>query len=204
MLSIALFGIINTDEVIIGLIESTVISGEQSQPCEALPFRAKRGAKPAVSAVEPSKGLNYMDIILVLFKKNGLQKTFSLPSNVTVIGRRQDCDLCIPLKSVSRRHCQLNSNKDTLKIRDLDSHNGTYLNNNRIDEATIKAGDYLKIGPLIFLIQIDGNPEEIVPPKQPAQKPVQKPEPKIEADEESFAELELDESDSDLTKIEDL
>jgi pSer/pThr/pTyr-binding forkhead associated (FHA) protein len=147
-----------------------------------------------------------MNVALVLFKKNGSQKTFSLPSNITVIGRRQDCDLCIPLKSVSRRHCQLNVNSDTLKIRDLESHNGTHLNGKRIEEATAKAGDYLKIGPLTFLIQIDGQPEEIVPPKQPEQKQPQKEkeEPELIADEGSFAELELDESDSDLTELEDL
>jgi pSer/pThr/pTyr-binding forkhead associated (FHA) protein len=155
-----------------------------------------------------------MNITLILFKKNGSQKTFSLPSNITVIGRRQDCDLCIPLKSVSRRHCQLNANSDTLKIRDLESHNGTHLNGKRIEEATAKAGDYLKIGPLTFLIQIDGNPEKIVPP--PSEKPATEeeldstalPPGELEddllADEGSFAELQIDESDSDLTELEDL
>ena len=155
-----------------------------------------------------------MNIILVLFKKNGSQKTFSLPSDITVIGRRRDCDLCVPLKSVSRRHCQLNSNTTTLKIRDLNSRNGTYLNSKRINEATAKAGDYLKIGPLTFLIQIDGQPKKIVPPKQPVQKPSggehgrtaqkEKTEPKIAADEDTFAELELNESDTDLAELEDL
>ncbi len=141
-----------------------------------------------------------MDVTLVLFRKNGSQKTFSLPSDATVIGRREDCDLCIPLKAVSRRHCQLTLNTNTLKIRDLNSHNGTYINNKRVEEAMAKAGDYLKIGPLTFLIQLDGQPEEIVPPKQPEQKP----EPKAAADEDIFAELELNESDSDLTDLTEL
>ncbi len=147
-----------------------------------------------------------MNVILVLFRKNGSQKTFSLPSSATVIGRRQDCDLCIPLMSVSRKHCQLNFNSDALKIRDLSSRNGTYLNGKRIDNATAKAGDYLKIGPLTFLLQINGQPEEIVPPQQPTQKSPrkEKTEPDIAADEDSFGELKLDESDSDLTDFEDL
>jgi len=45
-----------------------------------------------------------MVVNLVLVSKNGDQKTFPLPSNVTVIGRRRNCDLWIPLDSVSRRH----------------------------------------------------------------------------------------------------
>ncbi|MHC4171394.1 MAG: FHA domain-containing protein [Planctomycetota bacterium] len=147
-----------------------------------------------------------MDVNLVLFKKDGAQKAFSLPSNITIIGRRHDCDLCIPLTPVSRRHCQLSQNKESLKIRDLDSRNGTFLNGKRIDEETLKAGDYIKIGPLTFLLQIDGEPKEIVPPEQAKPKPAQKapPAPKAPADEDSFPEIESDESDSFLAELEDL
>jgi len=149
-----------------------------------------------------------MDVNLILFKKDGSQKTFPMPSDLTVIGRRQDCDLCIPLMSVSRKHCQIIVNNDTLKIRDLKSRNGTYLNGKRIDEATAKSGDYLKIGSLTFLLQIDGQPKKIVPPEMPPQKPPKKgkpqPEAKTVAEQDSFAELEFDESDSGLTELEDL
>lgn len=146
-----------------------------------------------------------MDVNLVLFKKDGAHKAFPLPSNITLIGRRHDCDLCIPLMPVSRKHCQLNQNKESLKIRDLDSRNGTFLNGKRIDEEKLKAGDYIKIGPLTFLLQIDGEPKEIVPPEQAERKPAQKAPPaaKAPADEDSF--LELDESDdSFLSELEDL
>jgi pSer/pThr/pTyr-binding forkhead associated (FHA) protein len=110
-----------------------------------------------------------MDINLVLLKKNGSHKFFPLPSSVTVIGRRHSCDLCIPLMSVSRRHCQLNYDDGVLKIRDLDSRNGTYLNGKRIDEAVIQAGDSVKIGPLTFILQIDGQPQTIAEPDLAAQ-----------------------------------
>jgi pSer/pThr/pTyr-binding forkhead associated (FHA) protein len=105
-----------------------------------------------------------MDVNLVLLKKNGSHKFFPLPSSVTVIGRRHSCDLCIPLTSVSRRHCQLNYDDGVLKIRDLDSRNGTYLNGKRIDEAVIQAGDSIKIGPLTFVLRIDGQPQTIAEP----------------------------------------
>ena len=71
-----------------------------------------------------------MDANLVLFKKDGSQKAFSLPSDVTIIGRRHDCDLRIPLRVVSRKHCQLSQNNEAMKIRDLDSHAGTFVNGN--------------------------------------------------------------------------
>ena len=149
-----------------------------------------------------------VDANLILFKKDGSTKSFVLPSNITVIGRRHDCDLCVPLMVVSRRHCQLSQNNETVKIRDLDSKSGTYLNGNRISEATVKAGDYITIGPLTFLLQIDGEPAKIVPPQQPKAAPAAKKEqaPKAPAEDlsGSFPELEIDDSDSFLAELEDL
>jgi pSer/pThr/pTyr-binding forkhead associated (FHA) protein len=149
-----------------------------------------------------------VDANLVLFKKDGSRKSFPLPSNVTVIGRRHDCDLCIPLMVVSRRHCQLSQNNEAVKIRDLDSKGGTFLNGNRITEATIKAGDYINIGPLTFLLQIDGEPAKIALPQQTKAPPAPKkvPEKKAALDDlsGSFPELETDDSDSFLAELEDI
>jgi pSer/pThr/pTyr-binding forkhead associated (FHA) protein len=149
-----------------------------------------------------------VDVNLVLFKKDGSRKNFPLPSNITVIGRRHDCDLCIPLMVVSRRHCQLSQNNEAVKIRDLDSRGGTYLNGKRISEATIQAGDYVTIGPLTFLLQIDGKPAKIIPPRQSKAPPEQKksPEPKAPAADlsGSFPELEIDDSDSFPGELEDI
>ena len=50
-----------------------------------------------------------------------------------------------------------------MKVRDLGSHNGTYLNGEQVDkEAVIKAGDYIEVGSLKFVFQIDGQPETAV------------------------------------------
>jgi len=110
-----------------------------------------------------------MDVNLVLLKNNGSHKFFPLPSSVTVIGRRHSCDLRIPLVSVSKKHCQLNSDNGVLKIRDLGSRNGTLLNGKRIDKAAIQAGDSIKIGPLTFVLQIDGQPEKFSKESSPVE-----------------------------------
>jgi pSer/pThr/pTyr-binding forkhead associated (FHA) protein len=113
-----------------------------------------------------------MDINLVLLKKDSPHKIFPLPSSITVIGRRHSCDLCIPLISVSKKHCQLNHDGEVLKIRDLDSSNGTYLNGKRVDkEAVVQAGNSIKIGPLTFVLQIDGKPQMIVKPDSAVKSP---------------------------------
>ncbi len=105
-----------------------------------------------------------MDVNLVLFKKNGTTKSFRLPSTVTVIGRRQESDLCVPLMVVSRRHCELNIEQNRLKVRDLGSRNGTYINGQRVDQAEINAGDNIQIGPVTFGVQINSEPEELSSP----------------------------------------
>lgn len=153
-----------------------------------------------------------MKINLVLLKKNGSHKAFPLTSGVTVIGRRHECDLYVPLPTVSRKHCELSLNGQTLEIRDLDSKCGTFVNDEKVDgQTTLKAGDCIRIGPLMFLCQIDGKPEKITAPKKPSKQAskLQKKAAKSAADkEDSFGDLdasdsflELGESDSGLEDL---
>jgi len=111
-----------------------------------------------------------MDVRLVMFRANGQRKDFPIINDAAVIGRADTCELRIPLLSVSRRHCELTIAGDKLKVRDLASSNGTYVNNQRVGEEDLHAGDRLVIGPIVFTIQIDGRPEEIHPVKTKAQK----------------------------------
>jgi pSer/pThr/pTyr-binding forkhead associated (FHA) protein len=138
-----------------------------------------------------------IDVNLVLLKTNGSQKAFSLSSGVTVIGRRHDCDLRIPLMAVSRKHCQLNRDEGVLKIRDLGSRNGTYLNGKRIDEAVIHAGDYIEVGPLKFVLRINGEPKDIAEPEPAAQILSQESASTGDSAADDFDSfIELDELDS--------
>ena len=100
-----------------------------------------------------------MEVKLVFIKKDRTMQSFPLPSAVTFIGRRQDCDLCVPLSMVSRRHCEIYSEFGKVMVRDLKSRNGTFVNHESIEEAEIKAGNTLRIGPIHFIVQIDGVPD---------------------------------------------
>ena len=90
-----------------------------------------------------------MQVVLVMFRADGERRSFSLPRTVTVIGRREDCDLRIPLGDVSRKHCRFIADNDTLKIEDLGSSNGTFHNGVRIQEAIVNAGDNVQVGPVM-------------------------------------------------------
>ena len=133
-----------------------------------------------------------MDANLVLLAKDGNKKVFPLPSRVTVIGRRKNCDLRIPLESVSRRHCQFNIVDKTLKVRDLGSRNGTFLNGKRIEEQVLKPGDSIKIGPLVFAMQINGQPENFVAPPENGPAKASSPEKTGVVENANDADSELD------------
>lgn len=104
-----------------------------------------------------------MNVCLVMFKDDGSRKEFSVQSGKTIIGRKEDCDLRIPLGEVSRQHAVMMVGADGVSLRDLGSSNGTYVNNQRITEQELDPGDHIVIGPVVFTIQIDGVPAELKP-----------------------------------------
>jgi len=111
-----------------------------------------------------------MQAVLVMFRNDGERRSFSITREMTVIGRRQDCDLMIPLGEISRKHCRLIRDDETLRLEDLGSSNGTFHNGKRVQEATLAAGDTIQVGPVSFVVQMDGVPadDEIQPRKSAA------------------------------------
>ncbi|MGA2498322.1 MAG: FHA domain-containing protein [Tepidisphaeraceae bacterium] len=101
-----------------------------------------------------------IQVVLVMFRSDGERRSFSLPRTITVVGRREDCDLRIPLAEVSRKHCRIINENDTLRVEDLGSSNGTFVNGERAQEAAINAGDTLAIGPVTFVVQVNGVPAD--------------------------------------------
>lgn len=95
-----------------------------------------------------------------MFRSDGDRRSFSITRDITVIGRREDCDLRIPLGEVSRKHCRLIRDGDSLRLEDLGSSNGTFHNGQRVQEVTLGAGDTVQVGPVVFVLQMDGVPAE--------------------------------------------
>lgn len=112
-----------------------------------------------------------MDVTLVMFKSDGKRQDFPLNKARTIVGRKNNCDLRIPLSSVSRQHCELAIEGEQLRIKDLGSSNGTFHNGSRIQEAIIEPGDEVTIGPVVFTAVINGQPDNIEPVKTLIGKP---------------------------------
>ncbi len=133
-----------------------------------------------------------MNVKLVMFKQNGQRKDFSVTRESWIIGRGENCDLQVPIPSVSRKHCELTVEGDQLKVKDLASSNGTYVNNRRVHETELNAGDRFVVGPIVFTVQIDGEPAEITPVKTRGQKMAEEGE-----ESEEIVDLEVDQGEEE-------
>ena len=71
---------------------------------------------------------------------------FSLTSSDSFIGRHPDSTICLDDVTVSRRHAHVERTVDSVVLRDLGSLNGTYVNQERIEEAVLAHGDEVQIG----------------------------------------------------------
>lgn len=69
-----------------------------------------------------------------------------------VIGRSTDCDICLNIVHLSRRHAQLTANQDFILIEDLQSSNGTFINGVKVSTARAKAGDEIAFDTLSFTL----------------------------------------------------
>lgn len=107
-----------------------------------------------VTLVEVPRGSG----LLVVKRGPNVGARFHLDRAVTKAGRHPESDIFLDDITVSRRHAELTRSDDgKVVIRDLGSLNGTYVNRERIDEATLSAGDVVQIGKfqLVYLVAED-------------------------------------------------
>jgi pSer/pThr/pTyr-binding forkhead associated (FHA) protein len=72
--------------------------------------------------------------------------------DLIIIGRKDDCDVRLDHKSVSKMHCVLVKTDGLLLLRDLDSTNGTRVNGTRVRRAALLPNDQLSIAHYKFRI----------------------------------------------------
>ncbi len=76
----------------------------------------------------------------------------------TLLGRHSEADIRLALPDVSRRHCRFLFADGAWQVIDLNSLNGTYVNEVRLQEATLTDGDHIRVGSLTFRVEIAAVP----------------------------------------------
>jgi pSer/pThr/pTyr-binding forkhead associated (FHA) protein len=69
-----------------------------------------------------------------------------LPGNIKTVGRSPGAEFIVEAPLVSRLHCRLTAGATELEVLDLESTNGTFVNGERVAQATLKPGDRLAVG----------------------------------------------------------
>jgi pSer/pThr/pTyr-binding forkhead associated (FHA) protein len=120
------------------------------------------------TAVEPSEGtaeeeltVHFDDVpegmgLLVVRRGHNAGSRYVLEHEITRAGRHPASDIFLDDITVSRRHAEFVHEAGGYVVRDVGSLNGTYVNRERTDAATLTNGDEVQIGKfkLVFLSEL--------------------------------------------------
>jgi diguanylate cyclase (GGDEF)-like protein len=84
---------------------------------------------------------------------------YALDRPTMVLGRGEDCDLVIADNSVSRSHARIEHTSNGYQVIDLNSTNGTFVNDVAIARTHIQDGDYVRVGNCLFRFLAGDNVE---------------------------------------------
>jgi hypothetical protein len=116
---------------------------------------------------------------LVILNQGMSGRTFELIIERTTVGRVEDNTFQIADGSVSSHHAEIILRGSDIVIRDLNSTNGTFINNEKVTETVLKPGQTLRFGQVELRID-DGKPVTAPPPAPvgaPAPAPAAAPAP---------------------------
>lgn len=83
---------------------------------------------------------------------------YSFTENEILIGRSSECDVFLDNPGVSRTHAKLLHEGEQVKLIDLNSGNGTFLNGQAISEAFVDSGDNIGIGKFSVTAKLAAEP----------------------------------------------
>jgi pSer/pThr/pTyr-binding forkhead associated (FHA) protein len=81
-------------------------------------------------------------------------RIFYLDEPTFSIGRLVSNNICLEDLYVSRQHCIIRAEGDEYMIEDLNSANGTYVNDERVNAGSLKEGSLIEIGASRFLFRL--------------------------------------------------
>ncbi len=93
---------------------------------------------------------------VVVGRDLGLECPLERPS--LLVGRSPDCDLVLTDDTITWRHLSLERTPEGVRVRDLGSRNGTFLDGQRIESAVGRAGSRVRAGRTTLELQSSGPP----------------------------------------------
>lgn len=113
------------------------------EPAAAQPHRAEQQAHPADAEADGQAEVHCLE----LQDEELGEELFVIDSSGVTMGRIAPADIVLPHKSVSREHCMIGLANDELLVTDLNSTNGTFIDDERVSRGTIlPVGSALRLG----------------------------------------------------------
>ena len=85
---------------------------------------------------------------------DGSGRTYELREGANVIGRGQDAQFRLPDTGVSRRHVEIRWDGQLALLSDLNSTNGTTVNNAPVQEWQLADGDIIRVGHSEIIVRV--------------------------------------------------
>jgi pSer/pThr/pTyr-binding forkhead associated (FHA) protein len=74
-----------------------------------------------------------------------------LEGKESTVGRSPDCDIVLDADGVSREHARFLMSGGRVVVEDLESRNGTFVNDERVEKRALLSGDRVRLGPAVQL-----------------------------------------------------
>ncbi len=89
-------------------------------------------------------------LLVRIYPLNGLHQPLELTKQAYLVGRDEQADIFLDDEAVSRRHASIERVGNQYLIQDLQSTNGTYLNEHLVEQGLLQSGDRVRFGKQIF------------------------------------------------------
>src|ERR1700722_12153774 len=93
---------------------------------------------------------------LVIQNQGMTGRAHELSTDRTTVGRVEDNTFQIGDPSVSSHHCEVQLRGGEILIRDLNSTNGSFINEVKITEQVLKPGQTLRLGQVELKLEVEG------------------------------------------------
>jgi two-component system cell cycle response regulator len=123
------------------------------------PDTGPRAAQTTAGGRRGSAARSARHACLVVVYGDDLGKKHELDRSSLIVGRSSGADIRVDQETVSRAHAELVGDGAGVRIRDLGSMNGTWVNEVRVEEAELGDHDLIKIGATIFKFLSGNNVE---------------------------------------------
>jgi hypothetical protein len=87
---------------------------------------------------------------------NGVEKAFPMRSITVTIGRSDQCEIAVKDSSMSGKHAEISKINGEIRVKDLGSANGIWLNGERVDDVELYDGDVLRCGQTSIRVDVVG------------------------------------------------